>query len=128
MNKFCQTFQNSELPYEKMVKTLEIVRGRLNRPLTLSEKILYGHLDDPANQDIQRGVSYLRLRPGKKLTSTFSNIGYYSILSTFRVSTKLWSIAFSYSSYKCLPNERKFYILLVTKSTNFQNFAKILSF
>ena len=67
MNKFCQTFQNSELPYEKMVKTLEIVRGRLNRPLTLSEKILYGHLDDPANQDIQRGVSYLRLRPGKKL-------------------------------------------------------------
>ena len=23
---------------------------RLNRPLTLSEKILYSHLDDPANQ------------------------------------------------------------------------------
>jgi hypothetical protein len=47
-----------------MVKKLEIVRGRLNRPLTLSEKILYAHLDDPANQDIERGVSYLRLRPG----------------------------------------------------------------
>lgn len=25
---------------------------------------VYGHLDDPEHQDIQRGVSYLRLRPG----------------------------------------------------------------
>lgn len=38
---------------------------RLNRPLTLSEKVLYSHLDDPKNQDIQRGVSYLRLRPDR---------------------------------------------------------------
>ena len=38
---------------------------RLNRPLTLSEKILYSHLDDPAKHDIQRGVSYLRLRPDR---------------------------------------------------------------
>jgi hypothetical protein len=36
---------------------------RLNRPLTLSEKVLYGHLDDPHNQDITRGSSYLKLRP-----------------------------------------------------------------
>lgn len=36
---------------------------RLNRPLTLSEKILYGHLDDPHNQQIVRGTSYLKLRP-----------------------------------------------------------------
>lgn len=36
---------------------------RLKRPLTLSEKILYGHLDDPHGQDITRGVSYLKLRP-----------------------------------------------------------------
>ena len=35
----------------------------LNRPLTYSEKIVYGHLDDPHNQDITRGVSYLKLRP-----------------------------------------------------------------
>uniref|UniRef100_A0A914YJ63 Aconitate hydratase, mitochondrial n=1 Tax=Panagrolaimus superbus TaxID=310955 RepID=A0A914YJ63_9BILA len=53
------------LPYEKLDKNLEIVRKRLNRPLTLSEKILYSHLDDPKNQDIQRGVSYLRLRPDR---------------------------------------------------------------
>jgi len=56
---------NSEMPYEKLVKNLDIVRGRLNRPLTLSEKVLYSHLDEPATQDIVRGESYLRLRPDR---------------------------------------------------------------
>lgn len=37
----------------------------MKRPLTLSEKILYGHLDQPKTQDIERGVSYLRLRPDR---------------------------------------------------------------
>ncbi|RXG52866.1 putative aconitate hydratase, mitochondrial, partial [Armadillidium vulgare] len=37
----------------------------LNRPMTLSEKVLYSHLDDPVGQDIERGVSYLRLRPDR---------------------------------------------------------------
>jgi aconitate hydratase len=55
----------SEMPYPKLVKNLDVVKGRLNRPLTLSEKILYSHLDDPANQDIERGTSYLRLRPDR---------------------------------------------------------------
>jgi aconitate hydratase len=45
----------------KVLTDLELFR--LKRPLTLSEKILYGHLDDPHGQDIERGVSYLRLRP-----------------------------------------------------------------
>ncbi len=40
-------------------------RCRLNRPLTLSEKILYSHIDEPATQDIERGESYLRLRPDR---------------------------------------------------------------
>ncbi|MFH4975491.1 hypothetical protein AB6A40_002200 [Gnathostoma spinigerum] len=53
------------LPYRKLEKNLDIVRKRLNRPLTLSEKILYGHLDDPTSQDIRRGTSYLRLRPDR---------------------------------------------------------------
>lgn len=57
--------QDVYLPYEKLQKNIEIVKKRLNRPLTLSEKILYGHLDDPANQDIERGTSYLRLRPDR---------------------------------------------------------------
>lgn len=38
---------------------------RLNRPLTLSEKIVYGHLDDPTGQEIVRGRTYLRLRPDR---------------------------------------------------------------
>jgi len=62
MSKFDQ---KSVMPYEKLVKNLEVVKGRLNRPLTLSEKILYSHLDDPAGQDIERGESYLRLRPDR---------------------------------------------------------------
>ena len=41
---------------------------RLDRPLTLSEKIVYGHLDDPHGQDIERGVSYLKLRPDVRST------------------------------------------------------------
>jgi aconitate hydratase len=53
------------LPYEKLQQRLDIVKKRLGRPLTMSEKVLYSHLDDPANQDIERGTSYLRLRPDR---------------------------------------------------------------
>ncbi|KAI0165082.1 aconitase family-domain-containing protein [Hypoxylon sp. FL1284] len=51
--------------YKKMSENLAIVRGRLNRPLTYAEKILYSHLDDPHGQEIERGSSYLRLRPDR---------------------------------------------------------------
>jgi aconitate hydratase len=48
-----------------MSENLSIVRQRLNRPLTFAEKILYSHLDDPHGQDIERGKSYLKLRPDR---------------------------------------------------------------
>ncbi|KAK4938655.1 Aconitate hydratase mitochondrial [Elasticomyces elasticus] len=51
--------------YKKMSENLSIVRSRLNRPLTYAEKVLYSHLDDPHNQEIERGVSYLKLRPDR---------------------------------------------------------------
>uniref|UniRef100_A0AAQ6IA05 Aconitate hydratase, mitochondrial n=1 Tax=Anabas testudineus TaxID=64144 RepID=A0AAQ6IA05_ANATE len=51
--------------YENLQSNVDIVRKRLNRPLTLSEKIVYGHLDDPHNQEIDRGRTYLRLRPDR---------------------------------------------------------------
>jgi aconitate hydratase len=51
--------------YKKMSENLAIVRSRLNRPLTFGEKIIYSHLDDPHNQDIERGKSYLKLRPDR---------------------------------------------------------------
>ena len=40
------------------------MRKSLNRPLTLSEKILYGHLDDPTTVPV-RGKTYLKLRPDR---------------------------------------------------------------
>lgn len=55
---------DSTLPYEKTKSTLEQVRKNLRRPLTLAEKILYGHLDNP-NQEIVPGKSYLKLRPDR---------------------------------------------------------------
>jgi len=48
-----------------MSENLSVVRSRLNRPLTFAEKILYSHLDDPHGQDIERGKSYLKLRPDR---------------------------------------------------------------
>ncbi|CAE6374752.1 unnamed protein product [Rhizoctonia solani] len=56
---------NNYINYQRIEDTLAIVRQKLGRPLTLSEKILHGHLDDPVNQDISRGVSYLKLRPDR---------------------------------------------------------------
>ncbi|RMY57525.1 hypothetical protein D0865_03064 [Hortaea werneckii] len=55
----------SFINYAKMNENLSIVRQRLNRPLTYAEKILYSHLDDPHGQDIERGKSYLKLRPDR---------------------------------------------------------------
>jgi len=51
--------------YQKMSENLSIVRSRLNRPLTFAEKILYSHLDDPHNAELERGKSYLKLRPDR---------------------------------------------------------------
>ncbi|KAJ0402080.1 hypothetical protein ATCC90586_000265 [Pythium insidiosum] len=51
--------------YEKMEKNLHTVRKVLdNRPLTLAEKIIYGHLDDALQKPV-RGETYLKLRPDR---------------------------------------------------------------
>ncbi|KAG1054242.1 hypothetical protein G6F43_003738 [Rhizopus delemar] len=57
--------KDKHINYQRIEDNLEIVRKRLNRPLTLSEKVVYGHLDDAQNQDIVRGQSYLKLRPDR---------------------------------------------------------------
>ena len=54
-----------ENSYEKIKRRLEVVRGRLGRPLSYGEKVLLGHLDDPAAQELQPGESYLLLRPDR---------------------------------------------------------------
>src|SRR5262245_35622443 len=51
--------------YATLARNLEVVRRRLRRPLTLSEKVLLGHLDDPERQELVPGRSYLALRPDR---------------------------------------------------------------
>lgn len=51
--------------YETMVRNLEIVRRRSRKPLTLADKVLLGHLDDPEHQALEPGQSYLSLRPDR---------------------------------------------------------------
>lgn len=67
MRRFSQSYSAGFLlssPHvAKKVAIADTPSNRLNRPLTLAEKIVYGHLDNPHEQDIERGVSYLKLRP-----------------------------------------------------------------
>src|SRR5262245_22945621 len=51
--------------YKQMDERLAVVRKRLNRPLTLAEKVLFGHLADPAGAELNSGTSYLQLRPDR---------------------------------------------------------------
>ncbi|MBX7232465.1 MAG: aconitate hydratase [Bdellovibrionales bacterium] len=51
--------------YKKMNGTLELVRKKVSRPLTLAEKIIFSHLDDPNDQEMVRGKSFLMLRPDR---------------------------------------------------------------
>jgi aconitate hydratase len=51
--------------YETMEKNLRVIRSRLGRPLTLAEKIVLGHLDDPSGGELAPGKAYLQLRPDR---------------------------------------------------------------
>lgn len=58
--------EDNTLPYEKMQKTLGVVREHRKQPLTLGEKIVYSHLDVPEEAgQIVRGGTYLKLRPDR---------------------------------------------------------------
>ncbi|MBT8362612.1 MAG: aconitate hydratase [Deltaproteobacteria bacterium] len=51
--------------YETMTRNLKVVRKRLGRPLTLADKILLSHLDNPEEQEMIAGKSYLYVRPDR---------------------------------------------------------------
>lgn len=51
--------------YRKTRENLSIIRKRLNRPLTLAEKVLFGHLIDPEKQDLSKEDSFLLLQPDR---------------------------------------------------------------
>ena len=56
--------------YRKMDEKLTQVRARLNRPLTMAEKLLLSHLDDVADADLRPGDSYINLAPTAWPTKT----------------------------------------------------------
>lgn len=51
--------------YAKMDSTLRTVRKVLDHPLSLSDKLLLGHLENPKRQEMISGVSHLSLRPDR---------------------------------------------------------------
>src|SRR5262244_1721361 len=51
--------------YETMTGKLAQVRRRLNRPLSLAEKVLLSHLDDPDNTELVPGETYIQVRPDR---------------------------------------------------------------
>ena len=59
------TPQFVEEAYKKMERNLEVVRSRFNRPLTLAEKLLLGHLDDAQGAELDPGESYIMLNPDR---------------------------------------------------------------
>lgn len=56
------TSKDAAALYARMSDNIEVVRKRLGRSLALSEKLLFGHLEDPASQPLDVGKSQLVLR------------------------------------------------------------------
>jgi len=51
--------------YRRMDRALKVVRQNLGRPLGLADKVLLSHLDDPSTAGMQRGQTYIQLRPDR---------------------------------------------------------------
>ncbi len=51
--------------YSEFPTKVAIARKVLNRPLTLSEKILYAHTFTPANRICERGKDYVNFAPDR---------------------------------------------------------------
>ncbi len=51
--------------YEKMQATTAIGRERLGRPMTLAEKILFGHMRSPQTDEFERGKTYGEFFPDR---------------------------------------------------------------
>ena len=57
--------QRIDAAYSKLRDGIEVARQRFDRPLTLAEKILFGHFVDPANQPLGRGSDHASLQPDR---------------------------------------------------------------
>lgn len=59
-------FDMIEAFYKDYPKKVAAVRGKLGRPLTLTEKVLFAHLFHPESlEDFKRGDAYIELRPDR---------------------------------------------------------------
>jgi aconitate hydratase A / 2-methylisocitrate dehydratase len=54
-----------EAVYAKLPERVTTARERLGRSLTLTEKVLFNHLVDPAGQEVARGESYADFHPDR---------------------------------------------------------------
>lgn len=64
-NKIDTTKSFVEKIYETSKKRISEVKKRINRPFTLAEKILFAHLQNPAEQTLVPGDSILAMRPDR---------------------------------------------------------------
>lgn len=65
MDAAATTLAQAAALHARMSENIAVARERLGRGLTLSEKLLFGHLDDPHGQELRVGESQLALRPDR---------------------------------------------------------------
>ncbi len=76
--------------YETMQRNLEVVRRRVGRPMTLADKLLLSHLDDPENQELIPGRTYLQVRPDRViLQDVLGQTAVLQFMQTRRTSTAI---------------------------------------
>ena len=81
------TPEMAESLYQRMAARLAIVRSRLRAPLTLADKLLLGHLEDPAGQELAAGQSYLRLHADRVvLQDVLGQSAFLQFMQTRRAS------------------------------------------
>ncbi|QQS50254.1 MAG: aconitate hydratase [Bacteroidota bacterium] len=51
--------------YSELTKRIDLARKVTGRPLSLSEKILYAHLDQPVAKEFKRGTDYVNFNPDR---------------------------------------------------------------
>jgi aconitate hydratase len=73
-----------------MERTLKTVRKNLGRPMGLADKILLAHLDDPETTELERGKTYVLLRPDRVvLQDVLGQTALLQFMQTRRATTSV---------------------------------------
>ena len=74
--------------YQTMERNLASARKNLGKPLCLSDKILFAHFDDPNTTGMERGKTYIQLRPDRViLQDVLGQTGMLQFMQTLRTRT-----------------------------------------